>query len=309
MSAKCRPRIKFFKCFLFRVDLYICGFSPKICRDLGEYLNRLLCVKEDDMKYFFAVLFGMACAISAMAQSHEVTHSGAVPVYANQAWESVLKENPTRPPTASQLQIARVLSVASQMQYVREAMNVKEAGLVYVANLADFDYLMTYTVENPSDAYITATAEFIARHVGDYIFSRADVPALIKLTERVQTVQQAMACKRAGLKVVNSARSFLEILPFGFSSPSDEYRSQVSTFVANNIRRFLGPKSSIAIIVEIEKYTVLVTEAMAVKNAGLVAVKSKTGLLELSQFAFENPTAAYQTAVSEFIKVNLSRYP
>ncbi len=257
-------------------------------------------------RFLFIAVFGTISSI-AIAQNSESRHTGTKAILNLELWEKVTKD--PIPQTAAQKQIAQVLSIASKMDLVSDVMSVKEAGLVYVTNLADLDYLTTFTVENPSEAYIAATAEFIAKYVGAYIFDRYDIPSLIKLNGRVKTINQAMACKNAGLKVAGSAASFLRILPYGFQNPTDEYKSQISAFIVANIQNQLGPRSSIETIIQIEKYSVLTIDAMAIKNAGLIAVKSKTDLLALAQFAFKNPSPSYKQAISEFIKTNLSRYP
>jgi hypothetical protein len=257
----------------------------------------------------FCLFYIFTTASVAYSQIGNSKHVGPEAIADNGMWEPVLKNTTPRPPTASQQQIARILSIASQMEYVADTMAVKESGLVYVTNLSDLDYLTSFTVTNPSDDYKAATAEFIAKHVGTYISSRADIPALMKLTQRIQTVAQAMACKNAGLKVINSVAAFLRILPFSVEEPSDTYRAEVSTFVAQNISRFVGPRTTIASIIAVEKYTTLVVDAMAVKNAGLAAVRNKQGVLDLAKFAFESPTAAYQYAVREFIRENINRFP
>ena len=62
-------------------------------------------------------------------------------------------------------------------------------------------------------------------------------------------------------------------------------------------------------LIEIEKYTYYVNDAMAVKNAGLVAVHSKEDLIALSAFAQESPSVSYQQEVRAFIRNNISRFP
>ena len=144
-------------------------------------------------RFLFITVFGAFSSI-ALAQNSESCHTGTEAIVNPDLWEKVMKD--PAPQTAAQKQIAQVLSIASKMDLVSDVMSVKEAGLVYVTNLADLDYLTTFTVENPSEAYITATAEFIAKYVGIYIFDRHDIPALLKLNGRVKTIDQAMACKK-----------------------------------------------------------------------------------------------------------------
>ncbi len=260
-------------------------------------------MKTSSILFSCIFLFVLGTASPSFAQTREDKFVGSEPVINSRAWES-MKE-----PTPAQQQIARILKIASKMQYVNDVMAIKESGLVYVTNLADLYYLSTFTVSNPSDSYRMATGDFIARHVGTYIRTRADIPPLMKLNGRVLTVAQAMECKKAGLKVATTASTFLQILPFAVESPSEAYQRMVGAFVAQNIFRVLGPKSSIKVILKIENYSVFVSEAMAVKNAGLVAVKTKEDLLSLAEFAFEAPSPAYQEAVQVFIRNNISRFP
>lgn len=262
------------------------------------------------VKLFCLISVGLTTLAMAATQYTGSSHTGDQAIPNTKLWETALNKNTSgKPPATSEQQIARILKIASQMEYVTDVMAVKEAGLVYVRNLTDLEYLTSYTVTNPSDSYIAATGEFIAKYVGVYIVSRADIPPLLRLTSRVQNVNQAMDCKNAGLKIATNVSTFLRILPFGFETPSQEYRSQVSTFIAQNIAKVVGQHSSLETIIQIEKYVTLVTDAMAVKNAGLRAVKTKEDLLTLSTFAFEAPTPAYQQAVREFIRNNIARFP
>ncbi len=209
----------------------------------------------------------------------------------------------------SRREIARVLEAESRTTTVSDAMAIKRSGLAYVRDISDFEYLCSFTTPRPSEAYRRAVGDFIASHVGRYVRGPYDMRYLRVLEARTQLVSQAMKVKTAGLVAVRSVHDFLELLPFSVSNPSEAYRVAVSSFVAQHVRSALDRYSPIYLIVEVEKFTKTVTDAMAVKNAGLVAVHSKSDLLDLARYSTNNPSAAYRQAVSNFIRANIDRFP
>jgi hypothetical protein len=209
----------------------------------------------------------------------------------------------------SRPQISQVLAAEARVSTVRDAMYIKETGLVYVQNLSDFEYLATFTVSNPSLAYRTGVSNFIARYVSQFCRYSRDLDYLPLLEERSTTVQDAIAVKTAGLNAARNIHSFLRILPFSANNPSSAYRNAVSNFVAMNINKVLNRGSHIAQILKAEAFTVTVNDAMQVKNAGLIAVGSKSELLDLATYSVPNPSSAYIRAVEGFIRDNIAMYP
>ena len=206
-------------------------------------------------------------------------------------------------------QIAALLDVESRLQTVGEAIDLKTRGLVYVQDAFDFDYLTTYPFQSPSDSYKAAVEDFIAQYVARYVTSFMDIPALASIESRTLHVNQAMAVKNAGLRPFINIQDYLRLIQPVFKNPSDAYLTAISTFTATNITRVVDSFSPIYLFVEVEKSTRLVNEAMAVKNAGLVAVRTQNDLLELARYSVANPSQAYIQAVNDFLRLNISRYP
>lgn len=201
------------------------------------------------------------------------------------------------------------LELESRVKTVNEAMDLKNQALAYVKNLDDFVYLATFTVPNPSEAYITAVNEFVVRYAGNYFYSAGDLHLLKILESRVKTVQHAMAIRDIAFKVNLTVRDFLFILPPTLENPSDAYKVAIANFAAVNASRVIDEYTYIPLIIEIERFTKTVDQAMKVKNAGLVAVKTKRDLMELAKFSVETPSDAYKQAVNDFLRINISKFP
>jgi len=247
------------------------------------------------MKSLFAALI---LSLATTAWASELSTSGV-----NQLNERVQHESQSR------YQLARILEAEARVSTVRDALAIKTTGLQYVRDLSDFEFLAIVAIANPSPAYVTAVADFIAQYVARYTYYVSDVQYLRVLETRTHTVAQAMAVKRAGLKIAYDIETFLSILPFSVPTPSDAYKKEVSAFVAQNIAASLDYNSPIYLILEAETYALTVQHSMMVKNAGLVAVHSKADLLDLAQFGVTTPSDAYRLAVDAFIRDNIGRYP
>lgn len=206
-------------------------------------------------------------------------------------------------------EITYLLNEEARVRTVSEAINLKTRGLQFVRDIYDFEYLTTTPFANPSDAYITAVGDFIMNYVGNYVYSVYDFNMLRVLESRVPNVKQAMAVKAAGLRVRMQIGDFLQLLPPSVANPSDAYKTAISNFTAQNIGYVLDYYSMPYLIVEAEKFTTTVADAMRVKNAGLVAVHSRQQLFELAAYSVPNPSSAYQTAVTNFIRDNINNYP
>ena len=209
----------------------------------------------------------------------------------------------------SRYQISRVLEAESRVSTVGEAMEIKRSGLGYVEDLSDFEYLSTFAVGRPSEAYQRAVGDFIAAHVAAFTHYRSDLYYIRLLEQRTPTVSTAMAVKEAAMRVCTSIEDFVYMLPYSVGSPSDAYKRAVSEFTARSIARVLAPYSRIDLIIQAEVYTVIVSDAMAVKNAGLVAVHSRRDLYELARYSVDRPSDAYIRAVDEWVRFNAPNYP
>lgn len=206
-------------------------------------------------------------------------------------------------------EIAWILRNEAGVRTVNEAINWKTQGLQYVRDISDFEYLTSCPFPNPSDAYKVAVGDFIARFVGNYVYSAYDLGILRVLESRAPNVNQAMAIKSAGLRIRLNISDYLQLIPASIHNPSEAYTKAISNFTARNIASVLDFYSPIYLIVEAEKFTTLVGDAMMVKNAGLVAVRSRQDLFELATYSVQNPSPAYQQAVNTFIRDNINRYP
>ncbi len=206
-------------------------------------------------------------------------------------------------------QIAVILEAERRVSGIQDSMAIKRTGLAYVQDLYDFEFLTTFTVTNPSAAYQTAVGEFIAEFVAQFTNHHSDIETLRILEMRTTTVPQAIKVKSAGLLRVRNIFEYLLILPLSVTSPSANYINGVSSFVAQTVPQFLNTYSPIDLILSAENYTATVTDAMAVKSAGLVAVHSKEDLLKLATFTVSNPSDLYRRAVDAFIRDNIGRYP
>lgn len=206
-------------------------------------------------------------------------------------------------------EISYYLRAEAGVRTVNEAINLKTQGLQYVRDIYDFEYLTSCPFANPSDAYKSAVGDFIANNVGYYVYSAYDFNMLRVLESRVPTVNQAMAVKNTGLRVRMQISDYLQLIPPSVGNPSDAYKKAISTFTATNIAAVLDYFSPIYLIIEAEKFTTTVNDAMMVKNAGLVSVHNRQELFQLAAYSVPNPSPAYQQAVNAFIRDNLNRFP
>lgn len=206
-------------------------------------------------------------------------------------------------------QISYLLQMEARVQTVNEALNLKTSGLQYVNNIFDFEYLTSCPFGSPSDAYKKAVGDFIARYAINYVTSRYDIPALNILESRVPTVTQAIAVKQAGMRIRLQIQDFVQLIPPSIANPSEAYTKAISNFIGQNIVYVVDYYSPIYLILSAERYTSLVGDAMAVKRAGLVAVRTQRDLFELASYTVANPSESYRQAVSAFLTENMPRYP
>jgi hypothetical protein len=243
----------------------------------------------------------------SIAQANDVTFTGNTPVILQ---SFATEEAPVYDPAESGKEdIAIYLQLEAGVKTVPEAMDLKNQALVYVKNLEDFNYLVTLPIPSPSDAYVSAVNEFIVRNAGQFFYSTSDLYWLKVLEGRVRLVPQAMALRNISFKTSLTIYDFLYIIPTTIKNPSDAYTTEIANFAANNVARVITADTPIASIIEVEKFVKTVNQAMTVKNAGLIAVRTKTDLLALGQFSNPNPSPAYQQAVNNFLRANISKYP
>ncbi|MEA9355324.1 hypothetical protein SHI21_03890 [Bacteriovorax sp. PP10] len=257
------------------------------------------------MNFKAALVLATILSTMSIAQSAELIYKGAAPKIAAVKEMTVDKDMPSY----GREEISYYLRAEAGVRTVSEAINLKTQGLQYVRDVYDFEYLTSCPFPNPSEAYKAAVGDFIVRFVGNYVYSAYDFNMLRVLESRVPTVNQAMAVKSTGLKVRMQISDYLQLIPPSVGNPSDAYVKAISNFTAQNISAVLDYYSQIYLIVEAEKFTTTVGDAMMVKNAGLVSVHNRQELFQLAAYSVPNPSAAYQQAVNNFIRDNLNRYP
>lgn len=241
----------------------------------------------------------------SITEAADLIYKGAAPKITSSMEKNVEKDAQSY----GREEINYFLRLEAGVKTVNEAISLKTQALQYARDIYDFEYLTSCPFPNPSDAYKTAVGNFIANYVGNYVYSAYDFRALNVLEARVPTVNQAMAVKSAGLRVPMQISDFLQLVPPSIGNPSDAYKTAISNFTARNISYALNNYSQIYLIVEVERYTTIVNDAMMVKNAGLVAVHNRQELFQLATYSVQNPSPAYQQAVNNFIRDNINRYP
>lgn len=243
--------------------------------------------------------FNLAFANSSM----ERIYTGPVAIGTGQTVEHEFSSGQSRE------NIRIYLELESRVQKVSEAINLKTQALRYVEDLSDFEYLTSTPFANPSEAYKDAVGEFIARYIGGYVRDPQELRWLSVIENRVTKVNQAMAVKQAGVRAAHDVRDFLLIVPPAVGNPSEAYLKAISEFAGQYVRLSLNAYSPIYLIIDVERYTKYVSDAISVKQAGLVAVHSKRDLLALAEFCVSNPSEAYRQAVNDFIRNNINNYP
>lgn len=257
------------------------------------------------MKTLFISTFILASL--TFANASELMFTGIAPITVRELdWEPTPVETPV---ISGKEDIKIYLELESRVRTVPEAIDLKNQALPFVKNLDDFVYLATYTVPRPSDAYVNAVSEFIVRHAGTFFYSASDLFFLRVLEAKIKTVPQAMAIRNIAFKAQLTVRDLLYILPPTVENPSAAYTDAIANFASANAARVIDQYTYIPLIVDIERFTKTVPQAMSVKNAGLVAVRTKRDLMELAQFSVATPSEAYKQAVNDFLRINISKYP
>ncbi len=216
------------------------------------------------------------------------------------------KQNP-HPPYQNPL-IEQIIEIESKTQYVSESMAVKKSGLRYVNHIYDFALLARSAFASPSDSYKDALGNFIVEHLANYVRRSRDIRIVLELEGRTRLVSHTMAVKKIGLTVVDDFRDFSRLAVRAFSNPSDSYKVALGEFITENVAKFIRDYTPIADILDIEGRTHQVTQSMAVKTAGLVAVKHPLDFWKLAEYAFSNPSDSYKQAVRNFISEHSDRY-
>lgn len=257
------------------------------------------------MNFKAALVLATIMSTLSIAEAADLIYKGSAPKVATSVEKSIDKNAHS----FGREEISYFLRLEAGVRTVNEAISLKTQALQYARDIYDFEYLTSCPFASPSDAYKTAVGDFIANYVSNYVYSAYDFHTLRILESRVPTVNQAMAVKNAGLRVPMQISDYLQLVPPSIGNPSEAYKTAISSFTAKNISYALNNYSQIYLIVEVERYTTVVNDAMMVKHAGLIAVHNRQELFQLAAYSVPNPSPAYQQAVNNFIRENINRYP
>jgi hypothetical protein len=204
--------------------------------------------------------------------------------------------------------IEDLLALESRATAIDHAVAIKRTGMSLALDLEAFARLSRSAFANPSDGYLAEVSAFIAANVGRALSPGSDLRTLVSVESRCTRIDDAIAVKRAGLAVVRSVEDFAALSRPAFSNPTAGYSQGISAFIAANVGRAVQPGSCIKTLLQIESLTTTISDAMAVKRAGLAAVRSSAEFLALTRPAFSNPTSGYESALSQFIAQHSAQF-
>lgn len=247
--------------------------------------------------------------ISATAS---LSHAEDLSTYSNEIESINVQSIETQSIETKNTHLYRWLEMESRMRYVNESINIKEQAMRDVYDLNDFEIISRYAFQNPSVEYRQAVGDFIVRHIGNILQrqnSYRSLEILLTIESRAHLVRQAEAIKTAALRIVRNEYDFVALTRSAFATPSQAYREMLSRFIGANIAGRVSHRARISTLLQIESQAYFVSDAIKVKEAGLVIVRTRYDLYDLAAYAFPNPSDGYRNAVNDFIRRNLSRYP
>jgi hypothetical protein len=267
---------------------------------------------------FSSLVFAAGASMAGEAMTENTAAQSAVFVQAMEtSGEAPASAVPVLTESLQSLETAnsnlyRYLEMESRVRYVHEAIQIKESALREVYDLYDFEIISRYAFQSPSVDYKQAVGDFVVRNLSRYM-GRArgvrDLELALQIEGRAYLVSQAKAVKEEMARVSRNENEFEVISRSAFASPSEAYRDMQSLFVAENVGRSLHRSSRLRIILQIESRCKFVRDAIAVKEEGLIAVRTRRDLYALSRSAFSNPSEAYLQATYEFTRRHEGRYP
>lgn len=184
---------------------------------------------------------------------------------------------------------------------VDDAEAIKTAGLRAADGLAEFRELVRFQVADPSKAYRQMVSRFIAQHVVSQVRPGDTVTQILELEGLCAVVDQAMEVKKAGLRLVRDTAAYRRLMRLAYSNPSKAYKDARSRFMVRHVARGIFPATAVEQILDLEALALTVDDAIAVKEAGMVAVDSLDELMALGVPAVANPSPAYKQAIAAFI--------
>ncbi|MEE6249087.1 MAG: hypothetical protein VX583_01735 [Bdellovibrionota bacterium] len=206
-----------------------------------------------------------------------------------------------------------ITSMELDLRTVNHVIALKRKAIRMAYNLFEYNRLMELEFEKPSDAMKQALGKLI----GETIlivpitdrFNFNDIEFLASdLEPKTRSISDALAVKRALYRNVTNLRQFHAASVIYLSKPTDAYKERNGEQISREIIQHVKPRSSIRNLIRIEGLTKLVPQAIAVKQAGLVAAGTPERFWRLTEYAFRSPTDAYKNAVTRFIGQYASSY-
>lgn len=136
-------------------------------------------------------------------------------------------------------------------------------------------------------------------------YSRQQIATVLEAESRMTTVSESIAVKQSGLSYVQDISDFEYLASYTVSRPSDSYRKAVGDFIASYVGNYVQSPADLPYLQILEARTPTVTQALAVKSAGMRAVRSIQDFLVLISFSVSNPSDGYRKAVSSFVATNV----
>lgn len=136
---------------------------------------------------------------------------------------------------------------------------------------------------------------------------KASIRDILRLEASSTTVDNAIAMKRKGLRLVENLEDFAELSRYAFSNPSSSYKQAVSSFMAQNVSQFVQSRRDLSTLRRLEGRATQVDDAEMIKRAGLRVVQNLEDFHELIRYAFSNPSNSYRTMVSGFAVRNVTQ--
>lgn len=131
-------------------------------------------------------------------------------------------------------EISMLLELEGRSKSIVQARRVKEAGMMLVRRVEEFEHLTRRAFSNPSDSYVQMVSEFIVATVARAVYPDSDLAVVLTIEARVKTVDGAMLVKRAGLVAVHSREDLMKLARAAFSNPSQGYLTAVGNFIAQH---------------------------------------------------------------------------
>lgn len=199
-----------------------------------------------------------------------------------------------------------ITSMELDLRTVSDVITLKRKAIHLAYNLFEYNSLMELEFGSPSDTMKQALNDLIGSTImsvpSSERLSLEDIEFLAsELETKTKKITESLVVKRALYRNVRNLRQFYAASLIYLSRPTDAYKEQNGDQISREVVHHIRPRSSIRNVLRIEGLTKKVHQAMAVKRAGLTAADTPNRFWHLTEYAFNNPSEAYRTAVSRFI--------